>query len=216
MTYAILAWDGEDAGAPARRAAARDRHVAFITAEAAAGRLLLGLPLHDEAGRGLGSLMVVAGDAAARDAYLAGEPFAAGEVWRRVESHPFRIAPLPYRPWPAPDAPPPAGRTHSIILAWDDTDAEALDRRLAARPAHFERVQPMASNGTLLFGGAILDGEEGRMVGSIAITRHVTHEAARNWVEGDPYFTGDVWREVAIHATALRPLPYAPLPQPQR
>ncbi|MGK7868887.1 YciI family protein [Falsiroseomonas sp. E2-1-a20] len=212
MAHAILAWDGDDEGAPARRAAARDRHVAHITAEAAAGRLLLGLPLHDEAGRGLGSLMVVAGDAAARDAYLAGEPFANSDVWRKVESHPFRIAPLPYQPWPAPDSPPPTGRTHSIIIAWDDTDAEALERRLAARPAHFERVQPMAARGTLLFGGAILDSQEGRMIGSIAVTRHVTHEAARNWLEGDPYVTGDVWRDISIHATTLRPLPYARLP----
>jgi uncharacterized protein YciI len=214
MTYAILAWDGEDAEAPARRASARDRHVAFITAEAAAGRLLLGLPLHDEAGRSLGSLMVVAGDAAARDAYLAGEPFAADGVWRKHQSHPFRIAPLPYQAWPAPDAAPAMGRTHSIILAWDDTDAEALERRLAARPAHFERVQPMAANGTLLFGGAILDAEEGRMIGSIAVTRHVTHEAARNWMEGDPYVTGDVWRDISLYATTLRALPYPKLPTP--
>ncbi|MFC3028038.1 MULTISPECIES: YciI family protein [Roseomonadaceae] len=212
MTHAILAWDGTDAEAPARRAAARAAHVAFITAEAAAGRLLLGLPLHDEAGRSLGSLMLVAGDAAAKDAYLAAEPFATSGVWRKVEAYPFGIAPLPYRPWPAPDAPAPGGRTHSVLIGWDGTDAAALDRRMAVRPAHFARVKPMAADGTLLFGGAILDAPGGRMIGSIAATNHTSHAAARAWVEADPYFTGDVWRDISVHATAFRALPYAPLP----
>ncbi|WP_235961953.1 YciI family protein [Falsiroseomonas selenitidurans] len=211
MTWAILGWDGTDAAAPGRRAAVREAHLAFITAEAAAGRLLLGLPLQDEAGHSLGSLMLVAGDATARDAYLAAEPFATAGVWQRVAAHGFRIAPLPYLPWPPPDAPPPAGRTHSVLIGWDGTDAGALDRRLAARPAHFARVGPMAADGTLLFGGALLD-DAGRMVGSLAATSHTSHAEARAWLEADPYVTGDVWRDIAIHATAFRALPYRPLP----
>jgi uncharacterized protein YciI len=209
MTHAILAFDGTDAEAPARRAAARDEHVAFITAEAAAGRLLLGLPLHDEAGRSLGSLMMIAGDEAARDAYLAAEPFARLGVWRRVETHPFRIAPLPYQGWPGE---PPQGRTHTVTIAWDGTDPSALDRRLAARQGHFDRVRPMAADGTLLFGGAILDARGERMTGSVAVTRHTDHAAARAFWREDPYVTGDVWREMDLHATLLRPLPYRPLP----
>lgn len=212
MTYAIIAHDGTDAAAPARRAAARQAHVAFIASEAAAGRLLLGLPLHDEAGRSQGSLMLVAGEAAQRDAYLAAEPFAISGVWQRIESHPFRIAGLPYQPWPAPDAPPPTGRTHSVLIGWDGTDAAALDRRMAARPAHFARVKPMAADGTLLFGGALLDAA-GHMIGSLAATRHTSHEAARAWLAEDPYATGDVWRDVILHATAFRALPYPALPR---
>jgi len=212
VTWAILAFDGDDAEAPARRSAAREAHIAFSRAAAAAGQLLLGLPLHDEAGRSRGSLMLVAGDAAARDAYLASEPFSTSGVWRKVEAHPFGIAPLPYQPWPSPDAPPPSGRTHSVLIGWDGTDAGALDRRMAARPAHFARVAPLAADGTLLFGGAIFDAPGGRMIGSIAATRHTSHDAARAWVAEDPYATGDVWREVVVHATAFRPLPYAPLP----
>jgi len=212
MTYAIVAFDGTDAAAPGRRAAARDEHIAFITGEARAGRLRLGLPLQDEAGRSLGSLMLIEGEAAARDAYLAGEPFANRGVWDRIQCLPFRIAPLPYAPWPAPGSPPPAGRSHTVILAHDGTDAGALERRLAVRGAHFARVRSMAESGLLLFGGAILDAPEGRMVGSIAVTRHVTHDAARDWLAEDPYVTGDVWRDVTLYATALRPLPYVELP----
>lgn len=192
----------------------RAAHVDAITAAAQAGRLRLGLPLQDEAGNSLGSLMVVEGDAAARDAALATEPFATAGVWQRIEAHPFRIAALPYAPWPAPDAAPPAGRSHTITLAWDGTDAGATARRLAVRQQHFARMQPMAADGTLLFGGAILDAAEARMIGSIAVTRHLSHAAARAWMAPDPYVTGDVWRDITLYATTLRPLPYIALPQP--
>jgi uncharacterized protein YciI len=214
MAWLILAFDGTDAAAPARRLAARDAHVGFITAEAAAGRLLLGLPLHDEQARSLGSLMVIAGDRAALDAYLAAEPFATSGVWQRIETHPFRIAPLPYAPWPSPGSAMPGPRSHTIVIARDGTDAGAPARRLAARPAHLARVAPLAADGTLLFGGAMLDAPEGGMVASLAVTRHTSHDAARAFWTEDPYVRGDVWREMTMHATLLRPLPYAPLPRP--
>jgi uncharacterized protein YciI len=209
MTTAIIAFDGTAPEAPARRAAARDEHVAFITAEAAAGRLLLGLPLHDEQGRSLGSLMMIAGDAAARDAYLAAEPFARQGVWQRVETHPFRIAPLPYQGWPQST---PQGRTHTVTIAWDGTDEEALARRMAQRQGHFDRVRPMAADGTLLFGGALLGADGTTMRGSIAVTRHTTHAEARGWMAPDPYVAGDVWRDILLYATSFRPLPYKALP----
>ncbi len=212
MTWLVIAFDGEDADAPARRAAAMEAHVGFITAEAAAGRLALGLPLMGE-GRTLGSLMVVAGEGRdAADAYLAAEPFAASGVWRRVEVHAFRVAPLPYRPWPPPGATAPTARTHTAIIAWDGRDEEAPGRRLAVREAHFARVRPMAADGTLAFGGAILDAPEGQMIGSVAVTRHAEDAAARAWMRDDPYVTGDVWREVSLFGTRIRPLAYPSLP----
>jgi len=212
MAYVILAFDGDDAGAPMRRMAARDAHVAFITDEAKAGRLALGLPLHDEAARGLGSLMVLdVPDRAGVDAYLGREPFAR-EVWRRVEVMPFRIAPLPYAPWPSPGSAMPGPRSHTVLIAYDGSDAEAPARRLAARAAHFERVRPLAAEGTLLFGGAILDAPDGGMIGSIAVTRHADHAAAQRFWAADPYVTGDVWRDVTLYGSLLRPLPYKPLP----
>lgn len=209
MTWLVLAFDGSDEAAPARRQAARDAHVGFITREAEAGRLLLGLPLHDEAGRSLGSLMVVAGDI---DAYRAAEPFAQRGVWQRIEAHPFRIAPLPYAPWPEPGSAVQAPRSHTILIARDGQDEGALARRMAARSAHFHRVRALAADGTLLFGGAILDARGERMTGSVAVTRHTDHAAARAFWRDDPYVTGDVWHQMALHATLLRPLPYRPLP----
>lgn len=214
MGYAIIAWDGEDEGALDRRMAARDRHMEVITEWAADGRLALGVPLFTPDWKPAGSLMLLeVPDRAGLDAYLAAEPFNEGGVWRRVTAHPFRIAPLPYRPLPGPGAPLSPVRTHTVILAMDGADEGALARRLAVREAHMARVRPMAADGTLTLGGAILDAPDGgRMIGSVAVTAHATDEAARAWMAEDPYVTGGVWRDVALYGTRLAPLPYRPLP----
>jgi uncharacterized protein YciI len=88
MGYAVLAYDGEDAEAPARRMAARERHLQVLTQWA-------------DDGRALGSFMVleVPDEAGLRD-YLAAEPFNNAGVWTRVTTFPFRFAPLPWRPLP--------------------------------------------------------------------------------------------------------------------
>jgi len=105
----------------------------------------------------------------------------------------------------------PSGRTHTVIVAFDGTDPAALDRRMKVREAHMARVRPMAADGTLAFGGAILDAE-GRMTGSIAVVRFDTDAGAQDWMREDPYVTGDVWREVTLYGTRFAPLPYQPLP----
>ena len=212
MGYAIIAWDGEDEAAPQRRTAARDAHMALMTAWAADGRLALGVPLFTPEWKAAGSLILLeVPDRAGLDDYLAAEPFAAGGVWKRVEAFPFRVAPLPYRPLPQPGAPTPFGRTHTVIIARDGTDDGAEARRLSVREAHMARVRPMAEDGTLAVGGAILD-DGGRMAGSIAVTAHADDAAARAWMAEDPYVTGGVWRDIALHGTRFAPLPYRPLP----
>lgn len=209
MGFAIIAWDGPD---PARRAASRDRHLAVITRWAEDGRLALGVPLFTPEWQPAGSLMVLdVADRAGLEAYLAEEPFAVEGVWARWQAHPFRIAPLPYRPLPQPGEPVSATRTHTVTIAMDGTDADAPARRAAARPAHLARVTPMAADGTLALGGAILD-EAGAMRGSIMVTRHATDAAARAWMADDPYMTGGVWRDVTMHGTRFAPLPYRALP----
>ena len=95
----------------------------------------LGVPLFTPDWKPAGSLMLLeVPDRAGLDAYLAAEPFAAGEVWKRVEAHPFRIAPLPYRPLPRPGAPVASSRTHTVIVARDGADEGAEARRLGGAP----------------------------------------------------------------------------------
>ncbi len=213
MGYAVIAWDGEDEGALDRRMAARDRHMAVITEWAADGRLALGVPLFTPDWKPAGSLMLLeVPDRAGLDAYLAAEPIAAGGVWERIEVHPFRIAPLPYRPLPQPGQPVSSGRTHTVIVARDGADDGAEARRLSVREAHMARVRPMAADGTLAVGGAVLDAPGGRMVGSIAVIARADDAGAGAWMAEDPYVTGGVWRDVSLHGTRFAPLPYRPLP----
>ena len=213
MGYAILAFDGDDEAALGRRMAARDRHLAVVSAWAANGRLALGVPLFDAKGRPSGSLMVLdVPNKAGLDEYLAAEPFNHEDVWQRVQTYPFRIAPLPYRPLPQPGAPIAASPTHTVVLAMDGRDAGAEQRRLAVRGAHMERVRPMAADGTLAMGGAVLDAPEGGMIGSIAVIARPDEASALAWLAEDPYVTGGVWQEVSLYPTRFAPLPYRPLP----
>ena len=95
MQFLVLARDGTDAEAPARRAAARPAHFDGVRALKAAGHLVIGGARLDAAGGMIGSMMVVDfPDRAALDAWLAIEPYAVGGVWREVEVHPFRVAAL--------------------------------------------------------------------------------------------------------------------------
>ena len=210
MGYAVLAFDGAD---KSRRTAAMDRHRAVISRWAEDGRMPFGTPLFTAAWAPSGSLMILdVPDMAGVQAYLAEEPFSVEGVWGDIRILPFRIATLPYQRLPKPGDPVTSTRTHTVAIAFDGTDAEAPARRQAARDAHIARMQPMATDGTLAIGGAIMDEAGSRMIGSITVTRHATDEAAHAWMAVDPSVKGSVWQDITLHATRLAALPYRPLP----
>jgi uncharacterized protein YciI len=99
-----------------------------------------------------------------------------------------------------------------LVIAHDGKDAAALERRLAARPAHFERVPAEAASGRLVIGGAILDAPEGKMVGSALVLDLPDEAAVRAWLSADPYTEGGVWQDITIMPFRVAPLPYKPLP----
>jgi len=105
MTHTVtIAWDGDDEGAPARRLAAREAHLARVRPFAEDGTLQLGGALLDTGGAMRGSLAVTRhATPAEAERFWADDPYVAQGVWRRVERFATRIAPLPYRA-----APPPA------------------------------------------------------------------------------------------------------------
>ena len=210
MGYVIIAWDGTDKDAPDRRVAARDRHLEVITRWAKEGRLNLGFPTFRPDGSTAGSIMFLDEDEVGVKEYLSEEPFAREGVWQSYQARPFRIAPLEYEPLPS--GPTPGKPTHTVVIAEDGKDA--LATRLAVRGAHFDRVAPLAKDGTLLLGGALLD-TKGGMVGSIAITRHPTEEEARAFWAEDPYVKEGVWQKMQFFTTRFAPLPYKPLPRPE-
>lgn len=97
----VVAMDGTDAGAPSRRAAVREVHLARAASMAAAGDLAMEGSILDQEGVRRGSIAVTrhATDAAAR-VWMDEDPYVTGGVWNEVELYGTRFAPLPYRPLP--------------------------------------------------------------------------------------------------------------------
>lgn len=89
-----------------------------------------------------------------------------------------------------------------LVKANDGKDAEALNRRMAVRPAHLAGAEKMRKNGTLLLGAAMLD-EGGKMVGSIMILNMKDRQEVDKYLAEEPYVTGNVWQEIEIQPLAV-------------
>ena len=84
-----------------------------------------------------------------------------------------------------------------LITAYDGTDPDALARRLAARSAHLANVEPLAADGRMLMGGAILNAA-GDMIGSATIVDFPGRAELDAWLTNDPYVTGQIWKKIDI------------------
>lgn len=85
-----------------------------------------------------------------------------------------------------------------VIHAWDGTDDKALERRMAARPAHFDGAKKLKAEGHFVLGGAMLN-EQGKMIGSTMVLQFETKEQLQQWIDSEPYITGKVWGKIDIH-----------------
>jgi hypothetical protein len=93
MQFVVIARDGTDAEAPKRRQSAREAHLAGARRLKDSGAILTGGAILDEAGAMTGSVVIVDFESRdALDAWLASDPYVTGDVWRRIEVHPFRAA----------------------------------------------------------------------------------------------------------------------------
>ena len=84
-----------------------------------------------------------------------------------------------------------------VIHAYDHTDANALDRRMAVRPAHLNYVRQLKADGQFIVGGALLD-SEGRMIGSMLMLDLETDEQLTDYLNTDPYIVQGVWDKVDV------------------
>ena len=84
-----------------------------------------------------------------------------------------------------------------VIHAYDHTDANALDRRMAVRPAHLNYVRQLKADGQFIVGGALLD-SEGRMIGSMLMLHLETDEQLTDYLNTDPYIVQGVWDKVDV------------------
>lgn len=84
-----------------------------------------------------------------------------------------------------------------LLQATDYTDAQALERRLTARPAHLEIARKLKTDGHLILGGATLD-PAGNMIGSMMVIEFDDEGQLQTWLRQDPYLTGKVWDKIEI------------------
>ncbi|TDB68006.1 YciI family protein [Arundinibacter roseus] len=84
-----------------------------------------------------------------------------------------------------------------VLHAYDHIDSEAYERRMQARPAHFERARKLKADGNFILGGALLD-PAGTMIGSMMLVDFETEDQLHEWLESDPYVTGKVWNTLDV------------------
>ncbi len=89
-----------------------------------------------------------------------------------------------------------------LLIAYDGTDPDAIERRMNARPEHLEKVSVLKKAGEFLFGGAILS-EDGQMTGSMIVYDFPDREALDAKLREEPYITGNVWQKVEIRPFRL-------------
>ncbi len=89
-----------------------------------------------------------------------------------------------------------------VIFARDVDDS--LAQRLAARPAHLERLAQLRDQGRLLLAGPMpaIDAEDpgpAGFSGSLIVARFDSLDDAKAWAQADPYVAAGVYRDVQIH-----------------
>jgi len=80
---------------------------------------------------------------------------------------------------------------------------DSLERRLAARPAHLERLQALQNAGRLLLAGpfpAIDSNDPGAagFSGSLIVAEFDTLADAQAWADADPYVAAGVYAGVSV------------------
>jgi uncharacterized protein len=84
-----------------------------------------------------------------------------------------------------------------LLIAYDGTDPEAVQRRLKVREDHLGKIEYLKKAGEFLFGGAILD-ENGKMIGSMIVYDFPDRQALDERLKDEPYITAGVWEKIEI------------------
>ena len=88
-----------------------------------------------------------------------------------------------------------------MICATDKPDS--LQSRLAARPAHLERLTALKDEGRLLIAGPFpaIDSEDpgsAGFTGSLVVAEFDNLKAAKSWADADPYIEAGVYQDVIV------------------
>lgn len=81
--------------------------------------------------------------------------------------------------------------------------ADSLDNRLAARPAHLQRLQDLQDQGRLILAGPnpAIDAENpgtAGFTGSLIVAEFTDWQSAQDWANADPYLAAGVYARVIV------------------
>ncbi len=87
------------------------------------------------------------------------------------------------------------------IISEDSSDS--LSRRLAARPAHLERLNALQSQGRLILAGPhpAIDSDnpgDAGFTGSLVVAEFSDLTEAQAWADADPYIEAGVYAKVVV------------------
>ncbi len=91
-----------------------------------------------------------------------------------------------------------------MLYAIFATDHEnSLDKRLASRPAHIERLTDLKNQGRLVLSGPLpaIDSEDpgpAGFSGSLIVAEFNSLENAEEWAQADPYVKAGVYQNVSV------------------
>jgi uncharacterized protein YciI len=79
----------------------------------------------------------------------------------------------------------------------------SLEKRLAARPAHVERLKALLAEGRLVIAGPhpLIDAEDpgpAGFSGSLIVAEFASRELALAWASADPYVAAGVYAKVTV------------------
>ncbi|MGA3680531.1 YciI family protein [Pseudomonas graminis] len=81
--------------------------------------------------------------------------------------------------------------------------ANSLEKRLAARPAHLDRLNAMKAEGRIVLAGPMpavdsIDPGTAGFTGSLIVAEFESLKDAQAWAEADPYFAAGVYAGVVV------------------
>ena len=84
-----------------------------------------------------------------------------------------------------------------LVIGKDGTDEKAMERRLAVRQAHLDLGEKMRQSGNRWYGALLWD-DNHNMIGSMAVMDFPSEKELQEWLNHEPYVTGNVWKSVEV------------------
>jgi uncharacterized protein YciI len=90
-----------------------------------------------------------------------------------------------------------------LYAIWGEDVSDSAAKRAAARPAHQQRMQELLDAGRVVLAGPLSsvdspDPGPAGMSGSLIVAEFDSLDAAKAWIEADPYMTGGVFARVTV------------------